>query len=134
MKVEKQGDGFAAKELWSNPQVATQFNTPVLKNGLLFGLSDRSKLFCINAKTGKTLWTDATSRGRGGFGAIVDAGSVMLALASNSELIAFKPSDKGYAELARIKVADTPTYAHPVIAGGGILAKGRDALTLWAFE
>ncbi len=134
VKIEKQGDGFAAKELWSNPQVTTQFNTPVLKSGLLFGLSGRSNLFCIDAKTGKTLWTDATSRGRGGFGAIADAGPVMLALASNSELIAFKPVATGYAELARIKVADTPTYAYPVIAGKSVFVKDWDSVAMWTLE
>ncbi|GAI36480.1 unnamed protein product, partial [marine sediment metagenome] len=125
VKIEKQGDGFTAKELWSNPELAPQFNTPVLKDGLLFGLSDRSNLFCINAKTGQTAWTDSTPRGRGGFAAIVDAGSVILALPSNSELIAFKPSGKEYAELARIKVSDTPTYAQPVIAGNRVFIKDK---------
>ena len=63
VKIEKQGDGFVAKELWSNPDVAPQFNTPVLKDGLLFGLSDRGQLFCINADSGQTAWTD-TRRAR----------------------------------------------------------------------
>ena len=41
--------------------------------------------------------------------------TVILALPNNSELIAFKPSGKEYAELARIKVADTPSG--PLVAG-----------------
>jgi outer membrane protein assembly factor BamB len=120
------------KELWSNPQFAPQFNSPVLKDGLLFGLSDKGVLYCINAKTGQTAWSD-TSR-LGNFGAILDAGSVLLALPANSELIAFKPSDKQYEELARIKVADTATYAHPVIAGNRIFVKDQDAVTMWTIE
>ena len=133
VKIEKRGDGFAAKELWSNPEVATQFNTPVLKSGLLFGLSSRGNLFCINAKTGETAWVDTTRHARG-FGAMVDAGSVILALPNSSALIAFKPSGEEYAELARIKVADTATYAHPVIAGKRVFVKDRDAVTMWTFE
>lgn len=134
VKIEKKGDGFTAKELWSNPDVATQFNTPVLKDGLLFGLSNRSNLFCINAKDGQTAWTDTTTRGRGGFAAIVNAGSVILALPSNSELIVFKPSGKAYSELARIKVSDTPTYAQPVIAGNRIFIKDKETVTMWTIE
>jgi len=134
VKIEKQGDGFAAKELWSNPDIATQFNTPVLKDGLLFGLSNRSNLFCINAKTGQTAWTDATPRGRGGFAAILDAGSCLLALPSNSELLVFEPSGKEYAELARIKVAETPTYAYPLIAGKRIYVKAQQTLAMWTIE
>ncbi|OHB66861.1 MAG: hypothetical protein A2V70_05150, partial [Planctomycetes bacterium RBG_13_63_9] len=54
VKIEKQGDRFIAKELWSCPEPAPQFNTPVLAGGLLFGFSDRGNLYCINATTGQT--------------------------------------------------------------------------------
>jgi len=133
VKIEKQTDVFATKDLWSNPDLAPQFNTPVLKDGLLFGLSDRGNLFCINAQTGKATWTDATKHGRG-FAAIVDAGSVLLALPSTSELIVFKPGGKEYAELARIKVAETSVYAHPVLAGNRVFVRDQDSLTLWILD
>ena len=133
LKIEKQGDGFAAKQLWSNDQVAVQFNTPVLKDGLLFGLTDRGNLFCINAETGKEAWMDTARHGRG-FAAVLDAGSCMLALPATSELIAFKPSGKACAVLARIKVADTPTYAHPVVAGNRIFVRDQETVTLWTIQ
>ncbi|MHC4155952.1 MAG: PQQ-binding-like beta-propeller repeat protein [Planctomycetota bacterium] len=133
VKIEKQADGFVVKDLWSNPEVAPQFNTPVLKDGLLFGLSGGGNLFCINAQTGQTAWTDAKKHGRG-FAAIVDAGSVLLALPSTSELTVFKASGKEYAELAGIKVAETPVYAHPVVAGNRVFVKDEDCLTLWTIE
>jgi outer membrane protein assembly factor BamB len=158
VKLEKQGDGFAAKELWKNPDNSVQFNTPVLKNGALYGLSARGDFFCINAQDGKTLWTApftppaASSegqaqgqgagggrrgggmRGGGGYGSLVDAGSVMLALTPASQLVAFQPGDKAYTELARIKVADTPTYACPIVAGNRLFVKDQDSVTLWTFE
>ncbi|MHC4648940.1 MAG: PQQ-binding-like beta-propeller repeat protein [Planctomycetota bacterium] len=133
VKIEKQTGVFAIKDLWSNPDVAPQFNTPVLKDGLLFGLSNRGNLFCIDAQTGQVGWTDATKHGRG-FAAIIDAGSVLLALPSTSELIVFKPSGTAYAELARIKMAETATYAHPVVAGKRVFVKDEDCLTLWTIE
>lgn len=132
VRVEKQGDGFAAKELWVNDTLGTGFNTPVLKDGLLFGLSDKGNLYCLSAQTGQAGWTDANRLGN--FGAVLDAGGCLLALPANSELIAFKPSGKEYAELARIKVAETATYAHPVVAGSRIFVKDQDALTLWTLQ
>jgi outer membrane protein assembly factor BamB len=154
VKIEKQGDRFAAKELWSNPDNSVQFNTPVLKNGMLVGMSQRGDFFCINAQDGKTAWTAPSTppvagaetaegggvrggrggRGRGGFGAVVDAGSVLLALTPASELIAFQPSDKAYTELARIKVADTATYAYPVVSGKRIFVQDQDSVTLWTID
>lgn len=134
VKIEKQTDGFTAKELWSNTEVAPQFNTPVLKNGLLFGLSNRGNLFCINNQTGQTAWIDPTQTDRGGFAAIVDVGSVILALPSSAELIVIKPVEKEYTELARIKVSEKATYAHPVIAGNRIYIKDEDSLSLWTID
>jgi outer membrane protein assembly factor BamB len=113
--VEKQGDGFATRQLWKKGQAPSQFNTPVLKDGLLFGLSSGKTFFCMSAKTGAVLWTDATRRGE--CGAVLDAGPALVALTSDSELVAFRPSDQGYAELAHYKVAETPTWAYPILAG-----------------
>ena len=133
VKVEKQNDGFAAKELWSNTQLGTGFNTPVLKDGLLYGLSDRGSLFCLNAQTGQTAWTDTATR-KDNFGAILDAGSVIFALPSDSQLIVFKTSDKEYTEVARFKVADAPIYAHPVIAGNRIFVRDQETMALWTIQ
>jgi len=133
VKIEKQGDTFSTKELWNNPENSVQFNTPVLKNGLLFGLSQRGNFFCVNADTGKTAWTDSVG-GRGAFGAIVDAGSVLVALTSKGQLTAFEPSDKEYTELASLKLSDKSTYAHPVLAGNRLFVKDQDSVTLWAIE
>jgi outer membrane protein assembly factor BamB len=130
IKIGKQGDAFITKELWSNAELGTQYNTPVLKDGLLFGLSDGGNLFCINAENGQTAWTDETQRDRGGFTAIVDAGSCLMALPSSSELIVYKPSKNKYEELAKIKVADTATYAFPVVAGNRIFIKDQESVAL----
>ena len=129
LKIEKQGDSFAAKELWTNPENSVQFNTPVLKNGMLFGLSQRGNFFCINAENGKTAWADPQG-GRGGFGSIVDAGPVLLALTSKGQLTAFEPSDKQYTELANIKVSEKQTYAYPVVAGNRLFVKDQDSIAL----
>ena len=132
LMVQKQANDFTVKELWSNEELGTAFNTPVLKDGLLFGLSDRGRLYCMSAGTGQTAWADENSHKN--FGALLDAGSAIFALPSESELIAFKPSGKEYEELARIKVADTPVYAHPIIAGNRIYVKDNETLTMWTID
>jgi outer membrane protein assembly factor BamB len=132
VKIEKTADGFAAKELWSNPDNGVQFNSPVLKGGQIYGLSQKSVIFCLDAKDGKTLWT--TELGGRGFGSIVDAGSALLALTPKGELLVFEPSDKEYKKLATYKVADSETYAYPVPAGKGVFVKEKDSLSLWNID
>jgi outer membrane protein assembly factor BamB len=136
-KIAKEGDAFGAKELWTDDKSAVLFCTPILKDGLLYGLSDAGNFFCVTTKDGVTAWTDTVKRGSGrnaNYCAMVDAGSVILALPSTGELIAFKPGDKEYSELAKIKVADTATFAFPVIAGKRVFVKDQDSVTLWTFE
>jgi outer membrane protein assembly factor BamB len=132
-KIEKQGDAFVANGVWTNMDNSVQFDSPVLKSGLIFGLSQKGSFFCVNAQTGKTAWTDSAG-GRGQFGSVVDAGSVLLGLTAKSTLIAFEPSDKEYTEVASIKVADKATYAYPVVAGNRLLIKDQDSLTLWTID
>jgi outer membrane protein assembly factor BamB len=136
-KVEKTDDGFAAKELWKKSTAAGMYNTPVLKDGALYGLASAGRgstnIFCMNAENGETLWTDKKPRGE--CGAILDAGDVLLALTSDKELVVFKPDKKEYSELTRYnKVSDTPTWAYPIVAGNRVFVKGADTLILWTIE
>jgi len=132
VKIEKAGDEFTAKELWSNPDNAVQFNTPVLVSGRLFGLSQKGDLFCLNAQDGKTLWT--TTLGGKDFGSIVDAGAVLMAMTSQGELTVFEPSDKEFKKLAGYKLSDKAMYAHPVLAGNRLFIKDQDSVALWTIE
>jgi outer membrane protein assembly factor BamB len=132
VKLEKRGEEMAAKEMWSNNEVATQFNTPVLEDGLLFGVSDREALFCLNARTGKTAWTTPL-RGRG-YGSVVDGGPVLFALTPGSDLIVLQPTDKGYKKVASYKVTQDEVYAYPVISGNKVFVKDRSAVALWSIE
>lgn len=163
VKLEKKGDEFAAKELWSNKDNSVIYNTPLIKNGLLFGLSERSTLFCINVESGKTAWSSEENinsaggsgakgidpkggdpkggkggrgmgGGRGGYGSIVDAGTVLFALTPSGTLIVFEPSDKEFKKLGSYHVG-TETYAYPIISGNHIFIKDKDpSLTLWTIN
>jgi outer membrane protein assembly factor BamB len=130
VKIEPQGEAFTATPVWTNKQFGARFTTPVLKDGLLYGYNNG--FFCASAQTGETLWMDTAKRGQSA--AMLDAGPVILALTLNGELAAFKPSRTEYTELARIKVADSETWAHPVVAGNKILVKDNETVALWTIE
>ncbi len=112
-------------------------NTPVLKDGVLYGLTAVGKakttnLYAQEARTGKVLWEDSAPRGE--CGAILDTGTVLLLLSSDSNLVAFKPDKDEFKQVAKYKVADTPTYAMPIIDGKRIYVKDVDSVILWTFE
>ena len=133
VKLQKEGEGFAAKEVWSAADKSVQFNTPVLKEGVLYGLTQGNDFFCLNAENGQATWS-GPSGGRRGFGSVVDAGPVLLGLTPSSQLIVFQPGEKEYKQIASYKVAESETYAYPVPAGNGIYVKDQEAVVLWTFQ
>jgi hypothetical protein len=58
----------------------------------------------------------------------------LIALPSKSELYVIKPDPKQYSQVAKYKVADTGTFAHPILAGKNIFIKDTESLALWTAE
>jgi outer membrane protein assembly factor BamB len=212
LKITGQGDQSDAQRVWRNDENSLQFSTPVLKDGLLFGLTSAGQLFCVKTQSGETAWSvplvrqaeqpreesvksgrasgvpvalvqfvqqeerpqrDRDERrgfqgdrrrgegrgqfgegrgrfggrgGRGGrrgggnsgYGSIVDAGSVLLALSPAGQLVVFKPNGAEYTEVERYTLAeggadepDKGTYAYPVAVGNSIYIKDRDSIARW---
>ncbi len=132
IKIEKQGNEYVPKELWNNPDLGTKYNTPVIKDGFLYGLSNGRKLYCMDAAKGLTMWTDTTMNSD--FGSLINCGSVLMTLPSNSNLIVFKPSEKAYTQLTKIKVSDKPVFTTPLVAGNQIFIKEAETLTLYKLD
>jgi outer membrane protein assembly factor BamB len=130
IQIEQQGEAFAAIERWHNDQLGTVYNTPVLKDGLLFALSDRGHFFCLDADTGKAAWSDTNRVSN--FGTLVDAGSVLVAVPEKSGLIVFRPSRDRFQEVVRYKLSDLAIYAFPVLSGNRIYV--RDAQDVILYE
>ncbi|HUX96305.1 MAG TPA: PQQ-binding-like beta-propeller repeat protein [Bacteroidales bacterium] len=132
VKVEKSGGGFSTTELWKNSELGTKWNTPVLKNGFLFGFSDQKRIFCMNASTGQTSFVDNVVNSD--FSTVSDCGSVLIGLASTGNLIVFSPESSKYSEVAKYKVAETPVYAFPVIAREYIYVKDAESLIQFSIK
>lgn len=83
VKIEKEGDKFVGKDLWTNPEKSVQFNTPTVKDGMIYGLAANNELFCLNAQDGKLAWSapgpggisGGGGPGRGGPGGAAGAGA-----------------------------------------------------------
>jgi outer membrane protein assembly factor BamB len=56
-KLKKDGDKIVEEKLWTYRDNSVGFNTPVLRDGLLFGLSNADQLFCMNIENQSTVWS-----------------------------------------------------------------------------
>jgi len=132
LQVVREGDKFVTKELWSTAEVGAKWNTPVLKNGFLYGFTDQRRAYCLNASNGQTGWID--SNVTSDFATIVDCGSAIIGLPSTGSLIVLKPDPKAYTEIAKYKVSETPVYTFPIVAGNLIYVKDAESLTLYRIK
>jgi outer membrane protein assembly factor BamB len=134
IRVVKRGAKWETEEVWHNSEVSMYMNSPVVSGDFLFGLSHKRKgqFFCLDARTGKTLWT---SNGRDGDNAaIIAAGETLLMLTNDAELIIAKKTPESYQILKKYTVADSATWAHPIILGSRILIKDMTNLALSSFD
>jgi outer membrane protein assembly factor BamB len=119
------------KVIWKTKDVSMYMSSPVLVGDLLFGFSHLKKgqIFCLDARTGATLWTGPP---RGGDNAAMLASATTLySLTPDAQLLIAKPTSKGLNEIRHYEVADSPTWAHPVVLADGILIKDLKTLARW---
>jgi outer membrane protein assembly factor BamB len=140
VKLDREGDKVTGKQVWTNSDTSVVYNSPIVADGLLYGLSERNEIFCVDTQTGKKLWSKrlegggAGGRGRGGYGNIVAAGPVLFVLTPAGQLVVFKSDREEFKQLASYKVADEDTYAYPVVTSEGVYVKDRDIVTFWTFR
>lgn len=134
IKPQMSGGKWKAEQVWQNPQVAMYMSSPVVSGDHLFGLSHKRKgqFFGIDARTGATVWT---SGGREGENAgMLAAGNLLFFLTNDAELIVARKSATAFELLKKYTVAQSPTWAHPVVIGNRILIKDATTLALWGLE
>jgi outer membrane protein assembly factor BamB len=134
IRVTREGERWTTSQLWHNPKIAMYLSSPVLDGDFLYGLSQlrKGQLFCLNARTGDILWTTEGREGRNAV--ILHSTKVIFLLTDDADLIVANKSTKGFEQVARYKVADSPTWSSPVILGKQILIKDASTLALWSME
>jgi outer membrane protein assembly factor BamB len=134
VKAEVRDGKWITRSAWQNKEVSMYMNSPVLRGNYLFGLSQRNKgqIFCLDASTGRTLWTGEPRQGENA--AMVIAGGFVFSLTNDAKLIVSDAADKAAAPIKQYSVADSQTWAHPVIVGGDILIKDENSLALLSLE
>ena len=48
LKIEKSDDGFTAKEIWKKTGSTHQYHAPLLKDGLIYGVSSGRPLLLLH--------------------------------------------------------------------------------------
>jgi outer membrane protein assembly factor BamB len=134
VRVVHRDGRWSTEKVWENNRFSMYMSSPVLVGDLLFGLSHqrRGQFFCLDARTGTVHWV---SEGRqGDNAAILSAGNVLFLLKNDAELIIAKAGKERFEVVRQYSVAESPTWAHPVVLGNRVLIKDKSTLALWTLE
>lgn len=125
--------GLDGKVLWENKDLPMYMSSPLVDGDHVYGFSSRNKgqHFCLDARTGKLLWT---SPGRGGETAgLLALGPALLSLNTDGELLVIHRHPGAWRPIATYKVADSAVWAQPVPLANGLLVKSVSSLVLWTW-
>jgi outer membrane protein assembly factor BamB len=118
--------------VWQTKDASMYMNSPVIVGDLLFGFSHLKKgqLFCLDARTGATLWTASPRAGDNA--ALLASATTLYSLTPDAKLLIARPTAKALNEVRQYEVADSPTWAHPVVLSDGFLVKDLKTLARWS--
>jgi outer membrane protein assembly factor BamB len=123
--------GADAAPAWETREITIYMSTPVVSGTTLYGMSDkqRGSLFAMNTVDGAVLW-----KGDGRLGenaSLTDIGSALLVVTDRGEMTVQEKKGNELKELAKYKVADSPVWASPAVAGDQILIKDTTTVMLY---
>jgi outer membrane protein assembly factor BamB len=134
-EVSNNSGKFSTQEIWRlrhNEPVANYWNTPVGKDGYLYGMFGFKKfntapMKCVDVKTGEVKWAKPGF----GHGNVILLNNLVLAMTGYGELALVDPSPDGYRELARAKVLSGKCWSTPIFSGGRLYARStKEAVCL----
>lgn len=134
VKPQRRGETWTAEPVWHNDAIEMYMNSPVAVGKFIFGLSHKNKgqYFCLDAATGKTLWTSEGRQGENS--AMLTAGQWLFSLNTDAELIVFKATASGLEMIRKYSAASSATWAHPVITSNSVLIKDVSTLAAWSLQ
>ncbi|MEI6275588.1 MAG: PQQ-binding-like beta-propeller repeat protein [Prolixibacteraceae bacterium] len=139
IQVSASGNGYTVKvlkEYAPKDGMASEQQTPIVWNGLMFGIQPkdagplRNQLICVNPEdVTKPIWTSG-KEGRFGLGPYLIGDNKMFVLSDDGTLTMVKPDGKKYIQLARKKLFDgSDAWAPMALVDGKLLL--RDSKTMY---
>ena len=124
-------DREEARPVWQGAgPLATQYCTPILVGGHLYGLDGRDDLppadfVCVEAATGREAWREPNV----GYGTLVAADGKLVVAKTDGELLLVRPDPAGLEVLARSRPLPGTVRALPALAGGRLYLRDDATLT-----
>ena len=130
--LTEQNGKWQATEVWKNPDVAMYMSSPVFADGVVYAHSSKKKgqFVAFDEKTGAVRW--ATEGREGEHASLLLTPRHVVFLTNGADLIVTKRGAPAFAAERRYEVAESSTFATPVLLGSNILVRDATGLMLLA--
>jgi outer membrane protein assembly factor BamB len=131
IRPTRRGETWTTQVVWETKDVSMYLSTPVVIDDTLYGFSSRNsgQFFAVDTRTGKTLWLGPPREAMNV--AVAKSGRLLFLLKNDAQLIVAANSRTGFESRQRYTVADSATWADPVMSGNRLFVKDVSSLTLW---
>jgi outer membrane protein assembly factor BamB len=128
--IAEQNGKWQATEVWKNPDVAMYMSSPVVGDGVVYAHSSKKKgqFVAFDEKTGALRW--ATEGREGEHASLLLTPRHVIFLTNGADLIVTKRGAPAFAVEHRYEVAESSTFATPVLLGSNILVRDTTGLML----
>ena len=128
--LAEQNGKWQATEVCKNPDVAMYMSSPVTADGLVYAHSSKKKgqFVAFDEKTGAIRW--ATEGREGEHASLLLTPRHVVFLTNSADLIVAKRGATAFTVERRYEVAESSTFATPVLLGSNILVRDATGLML----
>lgn len=133
-RIANRGGEWVQEQAWENGDVNMDMSTGVVIGNTLYGFSAKNsgQFFALDAATGQTLWLSEARVAENA--AVVRAGDLWFALTTEAQLLVARANPKQFEVVKRYQVANTATWAQPVLSGQRVFVKDLNAISLWTLQ
>ena len=128
VKLGGSGDITKTARLWERNDMGADCPTPVARDGRAFVLSDRGQINCVDAKTGRDIWTGVIPRASAKYySSPILAGDLLYCAREDGVVAVVKMGDTGMEVLAQNDMGERLAAA-PVPINNKLLIRGVEHL------
>jgi outer membrane protein assembly factor BamB len=132
--LARAGGAWTSKQLWKNADVTMYTVSPVLVDGVIYGMSNkrRGQFVAIRASDG---WLKWSTQGRDGTHAsVLQTRDHVLFLTDAGALIVNRLTPEGFTEERRYEIGQGATWAMPVLLPDGMLVREATGVVKVSWE
>jgi outer membrane protein assembly factor BamB len=114
-----------ARVRWQARDLASRFNTPVLWQGMIYGIGEPGNMVCLDPMTGNVKWKQSGFE----WGGLVLVDGVLIALDGRTgACVMVKAAPDAYTELGRFTPLGGQSWTAPIVAQGRLIVRNKQAL------